>query len=119
VRLWDFLFYASFGVVVTSSVRIAGVLLVFSYLIVPALAGILLASRIGPRLAVGWAFGTVVSVMAMVGSAVLDLPTGATVVCAFGLCLLALGVFLAIRPRALGAAGLTGLSTAGRGDGRA
>ena len=119
VRLWDFLFYASFGVVVTSSVRIAGVLLVFSYLIVPALAGILLTRRIGSRLAVGWAFGTAVSVMAMVGSAVLDLPTGATVVCAFGLCLLALGVLLAIRPRALGPAALTGLSTAGRGGGRA
>jgi zinc/manganese transport system permease protein len=119
VRLWDFLFYASFGVVVTSSVRIAGVLLVFSYLIVPALAGILLASRIGPRLAVGWAFGTGVSVMAMVASAVLDLPTGATVVCAFGLSLLVLGVVIALRPRALGAAALTGLSTAGRGDGRA
>ncbi len=118
VRLWDFLFYASFGVVVTSSVRIAGVLLVFSYLIVPALAGILLARRIGPRLAVGWAFGTVVSVMAMVASALLDLPTGATVVCAFGLSLLALGVFVAIRPRALGATAFTGLSTGGRGDGR-
>ena len=118
VRLWDFLFYASFGVVVTSSVRIAGVLLVFSYLIVPALAGILLAGRIGPRLAVGWAFGTGVSIMAMVASAVLDLPTGATVVCAFGLSLLALGVFVVIRPRALGPAALTGLSTAGRGGGR-
>ena len=119
VRLWDFLFYASFGVVVTSSVRIAGVLLVFSYLIVPALAGILLASRIGPRLAVGWAFGTAVSVLAMVASAVLDLPTGATVVCAFGLSLLALGVVIALRPRALGAAAFTGLSTSRRGDGRA
>ncbi len=84
MRGWDFLFYASFGVVVTSSVRIAGVLLVFSYLIVPALAGILLARRIGARLAVGWAFGAGVSVIAMVASAVLDLPTGATVVCAFG-----------------------------------
>jgi zinc/manganese transport system permease protein len=79
----------------------------------------LLASRIGPRLAVGWAFGTGVSVMAMVASAVLDLPTGATVVCAFGLSLLVLGVVIALRPRALGAAALTGLSTAGRGDGRA
>ncbi len=119
VRLWDFLFYASFGVVVTSSVRIAGVLLVFSYLIVPALAGILLAAGIGSRLAVGWVFGTLVSVMAMVASAVLDLPTGATVVCAFGLCLLVLGVFLKIRPRALGAVALTPLSTADRGGGRA
>jgi zinc/manganese transport system permease protein len=97
VRAWDFLFYASFGVVVTSSVRIAGVLLVFSYLIVPALAGILLAQRIGARLAVGWAFGAGVSVVAMLASAVLDLPTGATVVCAFGLSLLALGLVLRVR----------------------
>jgi len=104
VRGWDFLFYASFGVVVTSSVRIAGVLLVFSYLIVPALAGILLAGRIGARLAVGWAFGAAVSIVAMVGSAVLDLPTGATVVCAFGLSLLVLGVLLALRPRGAGPA---------------
>jgi zinc/manganese transport system permease protein len=93
VRAWDFLFYASFGVVVTSSVRIAGVLLVFSYLIVPALAGILLADRVGARLLIGWVFGTLVSIGAMVASAALDLPTGASVVCAFGLALLALGVF--------------------------
>jgi zinc/manganese transport system permease protein len=92
VRWWDFLFYASFGVVVTSSVRIAGVLLVFSYLIVPALAGILLARGIGSRLAVGWTFGAAVSVVAMLASAALDLPTGATVVCAFGVSLLALGL---------------------------
>jgi len=104
VRAWDFLFYASFGVVVTSSVRIAGVLLVFSYLIVPALAGILLGSGIGARLLIGWVFGTAVSVMAMVGSAVLDLPTGATVVCAFGVTLAALGVFMKLtgrRPRTM------------------
>lgn len=100
VRGWDFLFYASFGVVVTSSVRIAGVLLVFSYLIVPALAGILLANRIGARLAIGWLFGAGVSVAAMLASAVLDLPTGATVVCAFGLCLLALGLAMRIQGRA-------------------
>jgi zinc/manganese transport system permease protein len=88
VRLWDFLFYASFGVVVTSSVRIAGVLLVFSYLIVPALAGIALGGSIASRLWIGWAFGTVVSVLGMVASAVFDLPTGATVACVFGLALL-------------------------------
>jgi zinc/manganese transport system permease protein len=99
VRAWDFLFYASFGVVVTSSVRIAGVLLVFSYLIVPALAGILWGGGIGARLLIGWAFGTAVSVIAMVGSAVLDLPTGATVVCAFGVTLAALGVFVKLTGR--------------------
>ncbi len=87
VRLWDLLFYASFGVVVTSSVRIAGVLLVFSYLIVPALAGTAIGSTVGTRLLVGWGFGTAVSVIGMAASAALDLPTGATVVCAFGLAL--------------------------------
>jgi zinc/manganese transport system permease protein len=97
VRAWDFLFYASFGLVVTSSVRIAGVLLVFSYLIVPALAGILLARGIGGRLAVGWTFGAAVSVVAMLASATLDLPTGATVVCAFGASLLALGLVQRVR----------------------
>jgi len=104
VRLWDFLFYASFGVVVTSSVRIAGVLLVFSYLIVPALAGIMLGRTIASKLLIGWGFGTLVSVVGIVASAALDLPTGATVVCAFGLTLVVLWVvFLAMKP----ASGLT------------
>ena len=88
VRGWDFLFYASFGVVVTSSVRIAGVLLVFSYLIVPTLAANLLGGSVARRLATAWTFGTLVSVIAMTASAVLDTPTGATVVCAFGVILL-------------------------------
>jgi zinc/manganese transport system permease protein len=101
VRLWDFLFYASFGVVVTSSVRIAGVLLVFSYLIVPALAGIMLGQTVAQKLLIGWGFGTLVSVIGMVASASLDLPTGATVVCAFGLTLIALWItFQAVKPPA-------------------
>src|SRR6266704_3628798 len=99
VRLWDFVFYASFGVVVTSSVRIAGVLLVFSYLIVPALAGIMFGRTIPSKLLIGWGFGTLVSVLGMVASAALDLPTGATVVCAFGLTLVALSVvFYTLQP---------------------
>src|SRR3981189_610324 len=61
VRFWDFLFYASFGFVVTSSVAIAGVLLVFCYLIVPSVGAMLFADRIGSRLAIGWAPGKPVS----------------------------------------------------------
>lgn len=99
VRWWDFLFYGSFGVVVTSSVRIAGVLLVFSYLVVPALAAIVVGGGMRTRLVIGWAFGTVVSVVAMLASAVLDLPTGATVVCAFGVMLLALGLIARLTGR--------------------
>jgi zinc/manganese transport system permease protein len=105
VRLWDFVFYASFGVVVASSVRVAGVLLVFSYLIVPALAGVTLGGSVLARLLIGWGFGTLVSVIGMVASAALDLPTGATIVCAFGLILLVFGLGfrygLIARPRAL------------------
>ena len=88
VRAWDFVFYASFGVVVTSSVRVAGVLLVFSYLIVPALAGVAFGGTLATRLIIGWGFGTLVSILGMVASAAFDLPTGATVVCTFGLTLL-------------------------------
>ncbi len=87
VRRWDFLFYASFGLVVTSSVRIAGVLLVFSFLIVPALIGILFGSGLRSRLFVGWAIGWLVSVVGCSLSYLGDLPTGATVVCTFGVAL--------------------------------
>ena len=84
VRLWDFLFYASFGFVVTSSVAIAGVLLVFCYLIVPSVGAMLFAEKIGRRLAIGWTMGTLVSALGCYLSVYLDLPTGATIVCTFG-----------------------------------
>ncbi len=84
IRLWDFLFYASFGFVVTSSVAIAGVLLVFCYLIVPSVGAMLFADRIGRRLAIGWTMGTLVSALGCYLSVALDFPTGATIVCTFG-----------------------------------
>ena len=87
LRFWDFLFYASFGFVVTSSVAIAGVLLVFCYLIVPSVGAMLFADRIGARLAIGWTMGTLVSGLGIYLSVLLDLPTGATIVCTFGLVL--------------------------------
>jgi zinc/manganese transport system permease protein len=95
IRLWDFLFYASFGFVVTSSVAIAGVLLVFCYLIVPSVAAMLYADHIGQRLAIGWSMGTLVSALGVYLSLVLDLPTGATIVCTFGLVLI---LMAAVRP---------------------
>jgi len=57
-RLWDFLFYASFGFVVTSSVAIAGVLLVFCYFDRTSVGAMLFADRIGTRLAMGGTMGT-------------------------------------------------------------
>jgi zinc/manganese transport system permease protein len=102
VRFWDFLFYASFGLVVTRSVAIAGVLLVFCYLIVPSIGGMLFAGRIGPRLAIGWVMGVVVSMLGMYFSVQFDLPTGATIVCTFGVVLAAMA---SVRPLFLRAAG--------------
>jgi zinc/manganese transport system permease protein len=99
VRWWDFLFYASFGFVVTSSVAIAGVLLVFCYLIVPSVAAMLFADTIGKRLAIGWTMGTVVSALGVYLSVIFDLPTGATIVCTFGLVLVVMSVIRVLVPR--------------------
>ncbi|HEX9670913.1 MAG TPA: iron chelate uptake ABC transporter family permease subunit [Thermoanaerobaculia bacterium] len=92
IRFWDFLFYVSFGFVVTSSVAIAGVLLVFCFLIVPSVAAMLFAERLGPRLALGWTMGALVSAGGVALSFFLDLPTGATIVATFGAALLLLAV---------------------------
>jgi zinc/manganese transport system permease protein len=101
VRFLDFLFYASFGFVVTSSVAIAGVLLVFCYLIVPSVAAMLYAERIGPRLAIGWTMGTLVSALGVYLSLKIDLPTGATIVCTFGLVLILMAALRGVVRRAI------------------
>lgn len=95
IRFWDFLFYASFGFVVTSSVAIAGVLLVFCYLVVPSVAAMLYADDIGPRLAIGWSMGAIVSALGVYLSLRLDLPTGPAIVCTFALVLI---IMAAVRP---------------------
>jgi zinc/manganese transport system permease protein len=90
VRWWDFLFYAAFGLVVTSFVRIAGVLLVFSYLIVPAVCGINLAKRISHRLLIGWVIAWLGGIAGLFLSFWWDLPSGAAIVCTFGALLVAI-----------------------------
>jgi zinc/manganese transport system permease protein len=99
VRFWDLLFYMSFGFVVTSSVAIAGVLLVFCFLIVPSVAAMLFSERLGVRLAIGWTMGAVVSAGGVALSFVLDLPTGATIVATFGAALLLVALYRAALPR--------------------
>lgn len=89
ITAWDFLFYALFGVVVTSSVEIAGVLVVFSFLVIPAVIAFLFTERTGPLLLIAWAAGTFATVAGLVVSYVSDLPTGPMVVCAFAATLLA------------------------------
>ncbi len=103
VRGWDFLFYLTFGVAVTNSVRIAGVLLVFSYLVVPSVCAMFLANNLKSRLLIGWMIGLVASVLGMAFSYYLDFPTGASVVCMLGLLLIVVVVLkkvLRINPEA-------------------
>jgi zinc/manganese transport system permease protein len=83
-KLLDFVFYASFGLVVTSSVQLAGVLVVFGLLIVPASCAAIFCATIGIRLLVGWLIGSAASAVGIAASAVWDLPTGAAVVTALG-----------------------------------
>ncbi len=88
--VWELLFYASFGVVVTSSVRICGVLLVFIVLVVASVVAALMTERVGRRLGIGWVFGLLGSAIGLVSSFVIDTPPGATIVCTFGLMLVVL-----------------------------
>lgn len=97
VRLWDFLFYAAFALVVVSFVRIAGVLLTFSYLIVPAVCAVTLAQRWLTRLAIGWIIAAAASLLGLATSYLLDLPTGAAIVCACGVLLIAVSAVAALR----------------------
>lgn len=93
VRGWDFLFYLTFGFVVTSSVKIAGILLVFSFLVIPAVCAMILTDQAKIRLNLGWAIGTLGSMMGMAVSYWFDLPSGASVVCVFGVLLFLLFIF--------------------------
>jgi len=101
VKLWDFFFYATFGLVVTSFVQIVGVLLVFTYLIVPAVCGILIARRFGARLAVGVFLSLAGGVIGLVISFYQDLPSGAAIVCVFGGLLVLAGMVAAVFRRVI------------------
>lgn len=98
VWLWDLLFYVSFGLVITSSVQIGGILVVFSFLIVPALCGMLFFEGLRARIFLGWALGMAVSFLGIAASYAWDLPTGPTIVAGFGLALLLSLVFKRLRP---------------------
>lgn len=86
--LWDLLFYGTFGMVITSSVKIAGVLLVFSFLVVPSIIGMVFANKLSHRLLIGWTSGFAVSLCGVVASYHFDLPTGASLVVLFGILLI-------------------------------
>jgi zinc/manganese transport system permease protein len=99
VFAWDFLFYATFGLVVTSSVQMAGVLLVFGLLVIPSVAGLMATPRPGPALAVGWSFGFLGSLLGLVGSVRFDLPAAPSILVSLALLLVLFGAVLSISAR--------------------
>ncbi len=99
IWFWDFLFYTAFGVIVTFSVRVAGVLLVFAFLIVPSLASILALNGTWRRIGFGWAFGAVGCVLGLEGALRLDWSAGPCIVATFILLLVAVGLFTKLRGR--------------------
>ena len=82
--LWEFLFFASFAIVITLAVNIAGILLVFAFLIIPGFSATMLSGSFGMRLILGWVLGLIGSTIGLWISFIADLPVGATVVSLIG-----------------------------------
>ncbi len=93
---WDLAFYAMFGFVVTSSVQIAGVLLVFGFLVIPAVAGLMATQRTSAALAVGWIFGLIGSFVGLIGSIEFDLPAAPSILVSLAGLLVLLGIGLSL-----------------------
>lgn len=94
IVLWDLIFYMTFGFVITFSVNTAGVLLVFVFLVVPAVIGSAITDNFKHQLLIGWSMGTVVSGLGLAASYWLDLPAGPAVVSFYGLVLLLVALTL-------------------------
>jgi len=92
IRAWDFLFYVSFGVAVTMSVPVAGVLLVFTMLVVPAVVAFLFSRDIRKMVLISWGTGALASLLGLYISYVGNFPTGPLIVCMYALVLLGAGV---------------------------
>jgi zinc/manganese transport system permease protein len=99
IRAWDFLFYMLFGMLITQSVSVLGVLPVFAYLVIPAVAGAFLFSSIRARLIFGWAFAGAISLIGLETARLSQLDPGPTIVCLFAGALVVLGVGLFLRAR--------------------
>ena len=108
LRWWDFLFYLSFGLVITLSVEIGGVLMVFTYLVAPAIIALASSASWGRRIAIAWGVGLTGSAIGLIASYRWDFPTGPAVVCALGAILLLFALW-----RKLGRAGDRGAARAG------
>jgi len=91
IKWWDFWFYLSFGVVITFSVPVGGVLMVFSFLVVPAAIAFLFTRNLRRLAIISWSSGAVASALGLWVSYKYDLPTGPLIVCTYGILLAVAG----------------------------
>lgn len=94
ILLWDFLFFFTFGIVITLAVEVAGVLIVFVFLVAPAVLAILITDRLMNQLLIGWGLGVVVTTVGLFASYLFDLPTGPAVIGAYAAVLLIVAAIL-------------------------
>jgi zinc/manganese transport system permease protein len=87
LKTWDFVFFATFGVAITSSVQIAGVLMVFSVLVIPAVIAFFFTRSFRRALLIAWGSGTLAIVLGLAVSFTLDIATGPMLVVSFGIVL--------------------------------
>jgi len=99
IWFWDLLFYTTFGVVVTFSVKVAGVLLVFAFLIIPSVASLMAVQGTWRRVAFGWGFGSIGCILGLEASLRLDWSAGPTMVAVFILLLMLVGGVSRLRSR--------------------
>ncbi len=115
VRWWDFVFYLTFGVTITFSVEIGGILMVFSYLVIPACVAILVAESLRARLVVGWLVGAAGSAIGLWASYRLDSPAGPAIVVVLGAMLALTALGRRLLHRRAGGAGADALVSAADG----
>jgi zinc/manganese transport system permease protein len=87
-RLWDFLFYFSFGIVIVEAVSLGGILTIFAFLIIPASISALFSSRWSARIFIGLGVGGLATISGLYLSWMMDVPSSPTIILFLGICFL-------------------------------
>ncbi|OGV61913.1 MAG: hypothetical protein A2283_18510 [Lentisphaerae bacterium RIFOXYA12_FULL_48_11] len=93
VIVWDFLFYSLCGIVITLSVKLAGIVVTFCFLIIPATTSAIISTRWGIRLLIAWLAGIASSAAGLLFSQRMDFSAGVCVALFLGITLFACAVW--------------------------
>ncbi|MFO7575503.1 MAG: metal ABC transporter permease [Bacteroidales bacterium] len=87
-KLWDFVFYLTFGIVIVEAVNVGGILTIFGFLIIPASISALFSNRWTHRVLVGLLVGGVSTILGLYLSWVMDVPCSPTIILFLAVCLI-------------------------------